>query len=58
VPVRLLDTRLDENEPADRTITDRLYGGDEAYRLKQEIVLGIGGERVLHALGFEIGTGI
>ncbi len=56
VPVLLLDTGLDENDPADRSITDRLYGGDEAYRLKQEIVLGIGGKRVLHALGFEIGT--
>jgi starch phosphorylase len=56
VPVLLLDTRLEQNDPADRAITDRLYGGDEAYRLKQEIVLGIGGERLLHALGFEIET--
>ena len=56
VPVLLLDTRLDENDPADRAITDRLYGGDDEYRLKQEIVLGIGGERALHALGFEIST--
>jgi starch phosphorylase len=56
VPVLLLDTQLEQNDPADRAITDRLYGGDEAYRLKQEIVLGIGGERLLHALGFEIET--
>ena len=56
IPVLLLDTRLDHNDPADRAITDRLYGGDEAYRLKQEIVLGIGGMRILHALGFDIET--
>ena len=53
-PVLLLDTDLAENAPVDREITHYLYGGDEAYRLKQEIVLGIGGVRLLHALGFEI----
>jgi starch phosphorylase len=53
-PVILLDTDLDENHPDDRTITHFLYGGDEAYRLKQEMVLGIGGIRLLRALGFEI----
>ena len=37
VPVFLLDTDLDQNHPADRQITDRLYGGDDAYRLKQEV---------------------
>ncbi|MEJ2453153.1 MAG: alpha-glucan family phosphorylase [Candidatus Thiodiazotropha sp.] len=56
VPVLLLDTDLDENMAQDRTITDNLYGGDEVYRLKQEIVLGIGGVRILRALGFEIHT--
>ena len=56
VPVLLLDTDLDENPPQDRRITDRLYGGDEVYRLKQEIVLGIGGVRILRALGFEVHT--
>ncbi len=56
VPVLLLDTRLEQNAPEDRAITDRLYGGDAAWRLKQEIVLGIGGERLLQALGFEIET--
>ena len=56
IPVLLLDTRLDHNDPADVGITDRLYGGDEAYRLKQEIVLGVGGMRILHALGFDIET--
>lgn len=54
VPVILLDTALDENRPEDREITHFLYGGDEAYRLKQEIVLGIGGVRLLQALGFTV----
>jgi starch phosphorylase len=54
VPVILLDTDLPENDPDDREITHHLYGGDAAYRLKQEIVLGIGGVRMLQALGFEI----
>ena len=53
-PVVLLDTDLAENEPEDRELTHYLYGGDKAYRLKQEAVLGIGGARMLQALGFEI----
>lgn len=53
-PVILLDTDLTENDPADRELTHYLYGGDETYRLKQEIVLGIGGVRMLHALGFRV----
>ena len=53
-PVILLDTDLDENNALDREITHFLYGGDEAYRLKQEIVLGIGGVRMLRALGFKV----
>jgi starch phosphorylase len=53
-PVLLLDTDLPENRPDDREITHYLYGGDERYRLKQEIVLGIGGVRILHALGFSV----
>jgi starch phosphorylase len=55
-PVILLDTDLAENPPEDREITHYLYGGDETYRLKQEIVLGIGGVRMLQALGFELST--
>jgi glycogen phosphorylase len=55
-PVLLLDTDLDENDDEDRRLTDRLYGGDDSYRLKQEVVLGIGGFRLLRALGFEIQT--
>ncbi len=50
-PVILLDTYLDENREDDRQLTRFLYGGDDAYRLKQEIVLGIGGVRMLQALG-------
>ncbi|MFA6922465.1 MAG: alpha-glucan family phosphorylase, partial [Gallionella sp.] len=53
-PVLLLDTDLDENAPEDREITHYLYGGDNVYRLKQEIVLGIGGARLLQALGFAV----
>ena len=56
VPVLLLDTDLDENHPEDRRITDTLYGGDSAYRLKQEIVLGVCGVRMLAALGFNVET--
>jgi len=52
VPVLMLDTDLPENDPLDRSITDQLYGGDAEYRLRQEIVLGIGGLRLLSALGF------
>ena len=52
VPVLLLDTDLLVNAEPDRRLTDHLYGGDAAYRLRQEAVLGIGGVRLLHALGF------
>lgn len=51
VPILFLDTKLDQNSDADRALTDYLYGGDDAYRLKQEIILGIGGIRMLRALG-------
>jgi len=51
-PVILLDTDLEENRPADRTITDTLYGGDDSNRFRQEMVLGIGGIRLLQAAGF------
>jgi starch phosphorylase len=54
VPIFFLDTDVEGNSPEDREITAYLYGGDIAYRLKQEIVLGIGGVRMLHELGFEI----
>ena len=52
VPILFLDTDISENSNYDRSITDELYGGDEKYRLAQEIVLGIGGVRILHKLGY------
>ncbi len=51
VAVILLDTDVDENTAEDRELTHYLYGGDERYRLKQEAILGIGGIRMLYALG-------
>lgn len=57
VPVFFLDTNLEENLPQDREITRNLYGGDGAMRIRQEAVLGIGGVRMLRALGYaDIGT--
>ena len=55
VPVMFLDTDVEGNSPEDRRITSHLYGGDRTYRLKQEIVLGIGGAKMLEAAGFRIG---
>ncbi|MCL4430288.1 MAG: alpha-glucan family phosphorylase, partial [Chloroflexi bacterium] len=49
-----LTTDVEGNAPEDRQITDYLYGGDELYRLKQEIVLGIGGVRILDALKINV----
>jgi starch phosphorylase len=51
VPVYLLDTDLDCNDPADRKLTARLYTSAPEWRLRQEWVLGVGGVRVLRALG-------
>jgi starch phosphorylase len=51
VPVYFLDSDLPENSEWDRTLTDYLYGGDLHYRLCQEVILGIGGIRMLRALG-------
>ena len=53
VPVYLLDTDLPENSDWDRHLTDQLYGGDKWYRFCQEIVLGMGGVRMLRALGHD-----
>ncbi len=52
VPLVLLDTDLEANRPEDRSITDRLYGGDRRHRLEQELVLGVGGARALASLGW------
>ncbi len=54
VPVIFLDTDLPENSGKDRELTSYLYGGDERYRIKQEVILGIGGVRMLSKLGFQI----
>jgi starch phosphorylase len=54
VPVLFLTTDVEGNVQEDREITDYLYGGDETYRLKQEIVLGIGGIRALEALNINV----
>jgi starch phosphorylase len=50
VPLIFLDTDLEENSPADRGLTDFLYGGDQRYRLCQEVILGHGGPAMLRAL--------
>ncbi len=51
VPLYLLDTNIPQNNVDDRQITSRLYGGDHDMRIRQEMVLGIGGFRALRALG-------
>jgi glycogen phosphorylase len=52
VDLLLLDSDADSNAPEERAITDRLYSGDNEHRLRQEIVLGIGGVRALRATGY------
>jgi starch phosphorylase len=54
VPVLFLITNIEGNAQEDREITNFLYGGDETYRLKQEIVLGIGGMKILEALNINV----
>lgn len=53
IPLYLLDTNIPVNSPEDQDITDQLYGGDREMRIKQEILLGIGGYRALRALGIQ-----
>ena len=53
VPLYLLDTDVDENDPWDRELSARLYSGDTEHRIRQEIMLGIGGVRALRALDIE-----
>src|SRR5205807_1160235 len=53
VPIFLLDTDLAQNDPADRGLSHRLYAGGPDLRLRQEWVLGVGGVRVLRALGYD-----
>lgn len=54
IPLFLLDTNIPENPPELRAVTGRLYGGDKLNRLRQELLLGIGGLRALEAMGFEV----
>ena len=53
VPVFLLDTGHAENDPADRGLSQRLYAGGPEHRVRQEWILGVGGVRVLRALGYD-----
>jgi starch phosphorylase len=53
VPLYLLDTNIPVNRQDDQNITDQLYGGDSEMRIKQEILLGIGGYRALQAVGLD-----
>ena len=52
----LLDSNVDGNSPEDRQLTSRLYGGDERVRIRQELLLGVGGARALAALGISPGV--
>lgn len=54
VPVIFLDTDVEGNSDYDRSLNDYLYGGDDKYRIAQEIILGIGGVRMLEKLGYKI----
>jgi starch phosphorylase len=56
VPLFLLDTDIPENRDEDRQLTSRLYGGDHRTRIRQEIILGIGGVRALSAMGIQPGV--
>ncbi len=56
VDLYLLDTNIPQNDRQDQDLTDQLYGGDREMRIKQEILLGIGGLRALYALGIEPGV--
>jgi starch phosphorylase len=52
----LLDSNVEGNSPEDRQLTSRLYGGDDRIRIRQELLLGVGGVRVLSALGISPGV--
>lgn len=53
IPLYLMDTDVPQNQPGDRELSARLYGGDQNLRISQEFVLGIGGVRAVRALGLE-----
>ena len=54
IPLYLLDTNIAQNQPDDREITNQLYGGDEETRIKQELVLGVGGMIALRTLDIHV----
>ena len=56
VKLYLLDCNVEGNQPEDRELTSRLYGGDERTRIRQELVLGVGGVKALEALGIDPGV--
>jgi starch phosphorylase len=56
VKLYLLDCNVEGNQPEDRQLTSRLYGGDERTRIRQELVLGVGGVKALRALGIDPGV--
>jgi starch phosphorylase len=56
VPLYLLDCNVEGNSPQDRQLTSRLYGGDERTRIRQELVLGVGGVKALRELGIHPGV--
>ena len=56
IPLYLMDTNLPENEELYRDLTMRVYGGDSSTRIMQEILLGVGGVRLLRALGIQPST--
>jgi len=56
VRLYLLDCNIEQNRPEDRELTSRLYGGDHRTRIRQELVLGVGGVRALHAAGIHPGV--
>ena len=56
VPIYLLDTNLEANHPDDRGLMNKLYAGGPELRLRQEWILGVGGVRVLRAMGIEPGV--
>lgn len=56
VPLYLMDSNVEGNRPEDRTLTSRLYGGDERTRIRQELLLGVGGVKALQTLGITPGV--
>src|SRR4029079_17314878 len=55
-PIYLLDTNLDANQPDDRGLMNKLYAGGPELRVRQEWILGVGGVRVLRAMGIDPGV--